>query len=86
MPRSTDAALTTPTPPSCLLPGPASPEAINWAAPSSKSLPGFSAVCWYFGKALADDPLLDGVPIGLAGTFVGGTFIEQWIRKEQQVH
>jgi sialate O-acetylesterase len=24
------------------------------------------------------------VPIGLVGSFIGGTFIEQWIRKENQ--
>ena len=35
-------------------------------------------------QALADDPALAGVPIGLVGTFVGGTYIEQWIRQEQQ--
>jgi hypothetical protein len=40
--------------------------------------------CRYFGKSLADDPALAGVPIGLVGTFVGGTFIEQWIRQEKQ--
>ena len=45
---------------------------------------GFSAVCWYFGKALADDPAYKDVPIGLVGTFVGGTYIEQWIRAEKQ--
>ena len=60
------------------------PETIDWATPSNASLPGFSAVCWYFGKSLAADPELAGVPIGLVGTFVGGTFIEQWIRTEQQ--
>ena len=26
------------------------PEMIAWEQPTSTSLPGFSAVCWYFGK------------------------------------
>ena len=39
---------------------------------------------WYFGKTLAEDPAFADVPIGLVGTFVGGTFIEQWVRQERQ--
>ena len=39
---------------------------------------------WYFGKKLADDPKLQGIPIGLVGSFVGGTFIEQWVRNDTQ--
>jgi hypothetical protein len=31
--------------------------AVNWTSPSSTTLPYFSAACWYFGKALADDPV-----------------------------
>ena len=42
------------------------------------------ACSWYFGKKLADDPKLQGIPIGLVGSFVGGTFIEQWIRNDTQ--
>lgn len=60
------------------------PQTINWLSPSNTSLQDFSAVCWYYGKSLADQPALAGVPIGLMGTFVGGTFIEQWIRQEKQ--
>ena len=33
---------------------------------------------------MADDPKLQGIPIGLVGSFVGGTFIEQWIRNDTQ--
>ena len=52
---------------------------------SRQTLPAFSAACWYFGAELdkginsqvtASD---DKVPIGLVASFVGGTFIEQWI-------
>eukprot|EP01050_Picozoa_sp_SAG11_P011916 SAG11_NODE_1295_length_5275_cov_3.069165_6_plen_187_part_00 len=56
----------------------------GWRSPTNGSVSSFSAACWYFGKALADDPKLSGVPIGLVGTVVGGTFIEQWIRNETQ--
>eukprot|EP01047_Picozoa_sp_COSAG01_P018557 COSAG01_NODE_1008_length_12157_cov_17.425029_4_plen_140_part_00 len=43
-----------------------------WAAPSSTSLPFFSAVCFWFGKSLADD-LGPDHPIGLLASNLGGT-------------
>ncbi len=45
----------------------------------------FSAVCWYFGKALADaaaaaaSPSDPPVPIGLIASTIGGTTIQQWM-------
>ena len=43
----------------------------------------FSAVCWYFGKALADaaaaaNPSAPPVPIGLIASTIGGTTLQQW--------
>ena len=65
------------------------PRQTNWHTPCGHNcshgvdgIGGFSAACWYFGKGLADDPALAGVPIGLVGTFVGGTYIEQWIQNK----
>jgi len=59
----------------------------TWALPSGDdnggSLVRFSAVCWYFGAALADAALeadgADLVPIGLIATTVGGTNIQHWM-------
>ena len=44
----------------------------------------FSAVCWYFGKALSDKMAAasegaDPVPIGLIASTVGGTSIQEWL-------
>lgn len=47
----------------------------KWELCSPKSVPGFSAVGYYFGRALRKE--LD-VPIGLVGTNWGGTRIEPW--------
>ncbi|MFT5468416.1 MAG: sialate O-acetylesterase [Verrucomicrobiales bacterium] len=50
----------------------------EWAASSPESVPEFSAVGYYFGKALQAE--LD-VPIGLIGSNWGGTQIEPWTPK-----
>lgn len=47
----------------------------TWQVCSPKSVPGFTAVGYYFGRALQHK--LD-VPIGLVGTNWGGTRIEPW--------
>lgn len=47
----------------------------QWAVCSPESVSGFSAVGYFFGRALHDE--LD-VPIGLIGTNWGGTRIEPW--------
>ena len=47
----------------------------SWQICSPKTIPGFSAVGYYFGRALQKK--LD-VPIGLVGTNWGGTRIEPW--------
>ena len=45
----------------------------------------FSAVCWYFGKNTFN--ALDGeVPIGLVGSFVGGTSVERWSSPDALAH
>eukprot|EP01051_Picozoa_sp_SAG22_P007291 SAG22_NODE_508_length_9621_cov_30.889414_2_plen_927_part_00 len=48
-----------------------------WAAPSATSLPFFSAVCFWFGKSLADE-LGPDHPIGLLASNLGGTRDEAW--------
>ena len=67
-----------------ILPADGSSTAIAWEQASRRSLPGFSAACWYFGAELdkginSDLSADEKVPIGLVASFVGGTFIEQWI-------
>jgi sialate O-acetylesterase len=51
----------------------------SWAPCSPETVPGFSAVAYYFGRKLHKD--LD-VPIGLIHTSWGGTPAEAWTRKE----
>ena len=57
----------------------------QWSRPRGPgaSLERFSALCWYFGKAMADADLANGtgavVPIGLIATAVGGTTIQEWM-------
>ncbi|GAU95116.1 hypothetical protein RvY_06791 [Ramazzottius varieornatus] len=46
-----------------------------WAMPSSVSLAEFSAVCWAFGRRLQEK--LD-IPVGLIGSYYGGTPIRAW--------
>ena len=51
----------------------------SWNVCSPATIHWFSAVGYYFGKNLQED--LD-IPIGLIGTYVGGTNIERWISVE----
>ena len=48
----------------------------QWRLCSPRTVPGFTAVGYYFGRALSQEL---GVPIGLVGTNWGGTCIEPWI-------
>lgn len=51
----------------------------HWQVASPESLPGFSAVAWYFGSRLQQQL---NVPIGLICPAVGGTPTEAWISRE----
>ena len=51
----------------------------DWKECSSETIPGFSAVAYFFGRELHSE--LD-VPIGLIETCWGGTPAEAWTRKE----
>ncbi len=51
----------------------------NWTLCSPQTVPGFSAVAYYFGRELHEE--LD-VPIGLIHTSWGGTPAEAWTRRE----
>ncbi len=57
------------------------PVATLWQGASNTSLPGFSATCWYSGKALYDSrPPGSSIPIGLIETCWGGTPIKvRWV-------
>ncbi len=50
-----------------------------WQTLSSNSLPSFSAVAYYFGKALQKSL---GVPVGLVHTSWGGSPAEVWMREQ----
>jgi sialate O-acetylesterase len=50
----------------------------HWVATDSDALEHFSAVAIHFGVALARDPKLKGVPIGLIDSSFGGTAAESW--------
>ena len=77
-------------------PGSSMPRQSKWHSPCGKncssapgaplkgSLSSFSAACWYTLKGLADSPELKDVPLAAIGSFVGGTYIEQWIQEERQ--
>ena len=56
--------------------GPADDVTGNWAASTPGSVPGFSAVAYYFGRKVHAET---GVPIGLLTSSVGGTNIELWM-------
>ena len=51
----------------------------RWEASTPESVPNFSAVGYYFGRAL--QPVL-GVPVGLVSSNQGGTTVERWISRE----
>ena len=51
----------------------------TWSICSPRIVSHFSAVGYFFGKAIHDET---GVPIGLIGTAYGGTPIEPWIRAD----
>ncbi|MBI5549086.1 MAG: hypothetical protein HY901_34815, partial [Deltaproteobacteria bacterium] len=57
----------------------ASPNAPVWKTSSPASVPSFSAVCYFFGRALHEEL---GVPIGLIHSSWGGTPIEAWTSTE----
>jgi sialate O-acetylesterase len=52
----------------------------NWAVDSSQSAGGFSAVAYFFGKALREKL---GVPVGLIKSAVGGTVAESWTARAE---
>ena len=52
---------------------------VGWSEAAPETVPGFSAVGYYFGARLRED--LD-VPIGLISTNVGGTPAEAWTEPE----
>jgi sialate O-acetylesterase len=54
---------------------------IPWLTSSYDSLTPFSAVCYYFGKALYKRMAEEGdaVPIGLIKNEWGGSLIESWV-------
>ncbi|HEV3418368.1 MAG TPA: sialate O-acetylesterase [Pirellulales bacterium] len=51
----------------------------KWAECDSKSVSGFSAVAYFFGRALQKQL---SVPVGLINCNVGGTTAERWMSKE----
>jgi len=51
----------------------------SWQICSPESIPGFSAVGYFFGRHLHREL---GVPIGLIGSNWGGTIVETWTSKE----
>lgn len=51
----------------------------GWRLPSPTNMPGFSAVCWMFGRRLQAHL---GVPVGLIQDDVGGTAVERWSSAE----
>ena len=53
----------------------------SWQECSPDTVGGFSAVLYFFGRAIHQEL---GVPIGLINTSVGGTPIESWVSAEVQ--
>ena len=51
----------------------------TWVSCTPESIPGFSAVGYFFGRHLYREI---GVPIGLIGSNWGGTIVETWISEE----
>jgi sialate O-acetylesterase len=60
-------------------PEPQSSADIKWRVCTHDSAQDFSAVGYYFGSELLDDPALKNVPIGLIDSSFGGTTCEAWI-------
>ena len=56
-------------------------DSIPWLISSYENLTPFSAVCYYFGKALYKRMAAEGdvVPIGLIKNEWGGSLIESWV-------
>lgn len=50
-----------------------------WASASPETVPHFSAVGYFFAKALYQEY---GVPIGLVSTAIGGTPVQAWMSRE----
>eukprot|EP00912_Choanoflagellata_sp_UC4_P001346 UC4_evm1s832 len=55
-----------------------------WDSVTNKSLPSFSAVCWYSGRHYFDS-LKVKVPLGLVLGCVSGTPIEYWLRSVDDI-
>ncbi|MGQ0614620.1 MAG: sialate O-acetylesterase [Planctomycetaceae bacterium] len=51
----------------------------RWSAVDETSVPGFSAVAYWFGRRLREDL---GVPVGLIQSCLGGTPAEAWTSRE----
>ena len=51
----------------------------SWSICSPSSVPGFTAVGYYFARKVLQET---GVPVGLLNSSVGGTNIECWMRQE----
>jgi len=51
----------------------------SWAACTPQTIPGFTAVGYFFGRALHKEL---GVPVGLINTSWGGTIAEAWTSQE----
>ena len=59
---------------------------MQWQNVSSTTLPAFSAVCWYAGKAYYQTHMADGTePLGLMLGAASGTPIEYWVRDQADV-
>ena len=55
----------------------------SWTECSPETVPGFSAVAYYFGRTLHKEL---NVPVGLIHTSWGGTPAEAWTRREVPGH
>ena len=52
---------------------------LKWESANQKTIPGFSAVGYLFGKQMQEEL---GCPVGLISAAVGGTSIEFWLSQE----
>jgi len=53
----------------------------SWSECNSATVPTFSAVAYYFGKELYDDPNIN-IPIGLIQSAFGGSAAQAWTRQD----